>query len=206
MDEYGFVKVDLEKKNMNNSSEIEKVVDKKCDDEFKKERFDNFLELYKKLSLFYETEINLNKNTIPSIHDLRNMYKDVKVTDEAIRERRNIVQKELTLLDLALRDTVVMRKYGSSTENQRFLIEAVDYYTKKEMNAQWTNPLYKFVVCFKNDTDKYDMGNQAIFNDETFFFKFLKDYNFAELYLEKIKEADLKHTLLSPLHADSFLY
>lgn len=167
--------------------------------------FDDFLEIYRRLRAYYGDNIGLTTvGALPRVSDIKTLYDGVNLSQDLILKRRWMVASELALLDLVVRDTVAIQKYLKCTADQQFLTRAVDHFTKEESDDKWDVSRWSFVIVYKSDEDKYDLGKTAIYEDEVFHYRFCRDFIYAELFISKISDSDLDHMLLAPLTAEAF--
>lgn len=165
-----------------------------------------FLDLYKGLRQFYGEEAGLTEfDHLPSISDMSKIYDKIELSDDAIIKRRWLVASELALLDIAIRDRVAIKKYLESSTDQQYLTRAIDHFTKVVVDQdKWDIGSWKFVIAHKCDVDDYGLGKTATFEDEVFHYRFCADYEFADLFLQKFKKADLASVMLAPLTKTAF--
>lgn len=164
-----------------------------------------FLEIYERIRVFYGDSIGLRTpGTLPRVNEIANLYEGVNLNQEMVLKRRWMVASELALLDVMVRDMVAIQKYLACTEDQQYLTRAIDHFTMEECEDKWDTSKWAFVVAYKGEEDKYDMGKTAIYEDELFHYRFCRDFTFAELFISKFSDGDLVHMLLAPLKVDAF--
>ena len=164
-----------------------------------------FLEIYERIRVHYGDTLGLRTpGTLPHVDEITKLYKGVNLNQEVVVKRRWTVASELALLDVIVRDMVAIQKYLDSTEDQQYLTRAVDHFTKDKCEDKWDTSRWAFVVAYKGNEDKYDMGKTGFYEDELFHYRFCRDFTFAELFISKFSNDDLVHVLLAPLKADAF--
>ena len=165
----------------------------------------DFLDIYKRVREFYGDITSLTTpGTLPRVEDIKNIYENTKIDKDELIKRRWAVASELATLDVMVRDMVAIKKYLNCTTDQQFLTRAVDHFTKDDCDEKWDIKRWAFVIVYKADVDKYDLCKTAIYEDEIFHYRFCKDFTFAELFISKFSDDDLRHVLLAPLKVDAF--
>ncbi len=165
----------------------------------------DFLDIYKRVRDFYGDTIGLTTpGALPRVEDIKNIYEGTNIDKDMLIKRRWAVASELAILDIMVRDMVAIQKYLNCTVDQQFLTRAVDHFTKDDCDEKWDIKRWAFVIVHKDDVDKYDLGKTAIYEDEIFHYRFCKDFTFAELFVSKFPDDDLRRVLLAPLNANAF--
>jgi len=175
-------------------------VDNKDDD-----KIGDFFDIYKRVRGFYGDITSLaTPGTLPRVEDIERIYKGTNIDKDMLIKRRWAVASELAIIDVIVRDMVAINKYLNCTVDQQFLTRAVDHFTKDDCAEKWDTNRWAFVIVYKSDDDKYDLGKTAIYEDEIFHYRFCKDFTFAELFISKFPDDDLRRVLLAPLNANAF--